>query len=236
LLVCVGVRYRSTCRDSITSPAIRDAITTALREGRAIQVTAPIDLARQKLLAACFWMPSVQTMVSRKSSITNAFVNAVIPSIPPTLEEIEQALAILQIDPSDMRCAYCGDTASEWDHLRPLVLNRRPTGFISEIANLVPSCGKCNQSKGNKPWRDWMLSGAKLSPTGRKLATVERIGRLEAYEKWRVPTKIDFESILGNEAWEKYWALCEKVNDDLRQHQQVADAMRVRIVDALKSL
>src|SRR5262249_3917800 len=125
------------------------------------------------------------------------------PSIPPTIEEIEQALAILQIDASDMRCAYCGDTATEWDHLRPLVLQRRPTGFISEIANLVPSCGKCNQSKGNKPWRAWMLSKAKLSPTGRNLATVaERIARLEAYEKWRVPTKIDFESILGKDAWE----------------------------------
>ena len=46
------------------------------------------------------------------------------------------------------------------------------TGFITEIANLVPACGKCNQSKGNKPWRDWMLSGAKLSPTGRAVANV----------------------------------------------------------------
>jgi len=183
-------------------------------------VNGPIEDARQKLLAACFWMPSVQTMVSRKSSITNAFVSAVIPSIPPSLEKIEQALAILQIDPSDMRC----------------VMQRRPTGFISEIANLVPSCGKCNQSKGNKPWRDWMLSSAKLSPTGRQIANVaDRVARLEAFEKWRVPTKIDFESILGKEAWESYWALCEKVNNDLRQHQQVADSMRVRIVDTLKS-
>ncbi len=199
-------------------------------------MNGPIEDARQKLLAACFWMPSVQTMVSRKSSITNAFVSAVIPSIPPSLEKIEQALAILQIDPSDMRCAYCGDAASEWDHLRPLVMQRRPTGFISEIANLVPSCGKCNQSKGNKPWRDWMLSSAKLSPTGRQIANVaDRVARLEAFEKWRVPTKIDFESILGKEAWESYWALCEKVNNDLRQHQQVADSMRVRIVDTLKS-
>ena len=93
-------------------------------------------------------MPSVQTMVSRKSSITNAFVNTIIPTIPPTNDEIAKSLTILGMEPDDVRCAYCGDKATEWDHLRPLVAKRRPTGFISEIANLVPACGKCNQSKG----------------------------------------------------------------------------------------
>src|SRR4051812_20391359 len=99
------------------------------------------DEMRRKLLQDAFQMPSVQTMVSRKSSITNAFVNAVIPVVKPTHDEIEQAFQILGIDPNNPRCAYCGDRASEWDHLRPLVQNRRPTGYISEIANLVPSCG-----------------------------------------------------------------------------------------------
>ena len=42
------------------------------------------------------------------------------------------------------------------DHLRPLVKDKEPTGYISEIHNLVPSCGKCNQSKGNKEWKAWM--------------------------------------------------------------------------------
>jgi endonuclease I len=44
------------------------------------------------------------------------------------------------------------------------VLKKKPTGYISEIHNLVPACGKCNQSKGNKEWRQWMLSDATLSP------------------------------------------------------------------------
>src|SRR3990172_9956740 len=111
-------------------------------------------------------MPAVPTMVSRKSTITNAFVSAIIPLIPPSHDEIDEALRILGMEPLNVRCAYCGDKATEWDHLRPLVLKRRPTGFVSEIANLVPSCGKCNQSKGNTPWRDWMLGKATLSPTG----------------------------------------------------------------------
>lgn len=197
-------------------------------------MTTASDGSRRKLLAVAFQMPSAQTMVSRKSSITNAFVNAVIPAVPPTHDEVEEVLKTLGMEPSDVRCAYCGDKATEWDHLRPLVVKRRPTGFITEIANLVPACGKCNQSKGNKPWRDWMLSRAKLSPTGRGVANVaDRVARLEAYERWRSPIKVDFESIVGRETWEHYWSLCEAVIDELRRNQQVADSIRARIVEAV---
>ena len=197
-------------------------------------MTTTDDKARRKLLAAAYQMPSVQTMVSRKSSITNAFVNALIPAVPPSLEEIEQALQILHIDPADVRCAYCGDRASEWDHLRPLVIERRPSCYISEIANLVPCCGKCNQSKGNKPWRDWMMSQAKLSPTGRKTPDVSvRFALLEAYEHWRPATKIDLPSLVGQEAWEHYWSLCEGVNAEMRECQNIADKLRAQIAERL---
>ncbi len=179
-------------------------------------------------------MPAVQTMTSRKSSITNAFVNAVIPAIPPSLDEVEEALSILGMDPSDVRCAYCGDKASEWDHLRPLVLNRRPTGFVSEIANLVPSCGKCNQSKGNAPWRKWILGKAKWSPTGRGIQGVrERIARLEAYEQWRLPVRVDLPSVIGREEAEAYWSLCDGMVAELRKCQGVADSIRARILSEL---
>ena len=190
---------------------------------------------RCKTLTAAFKMPAVQTMVSRKSSVTNAFVSSLIPVVRPTLGEIEESLAILGMEPSDIRCAYCGDKSSEWDHLRPLVLNRRPTGFISEIANLVPACGKCNQSKRNQPWRDWMLNKtAKHSPTGRGLADVaDRIARLEAYERWRLPTTVDFESIVSREEWEHYWSLCEALVGEMRRCQEVADSIRARVNKSL---
>ena len=173
-------------------------------------------------------------MVSRKSSITNAFVNAVIPTIPPTTDEIDEALTILGMDPSNVRCAYCGERATEWDHLRPLVAKRRPTGFISEIGNLVPACGKCNQSKGGSDWRKWMVGKARLSPTGRGLPNIaERIANLERYERWRPATKIDLESIVGPDRWEHYWSLCEAVIDELRQCQEHADSLRATIVKRL---
>jgi hypothetical protein len=187
------------------------------------------------MMAAAFQMPSVQTMVSRKSSITNAFVNAILPTIPPTNDEIAQSLTILGMEPDDVRCAYCGDKATEWDHLRPLVAKRRPTGFISEIANLVPACGKCNQSKGGSDWRKWMLSTtARRSPTGRGIHDIaERIANLERYAQWRQPTKIDFESIIGRDQWEHYWSLCEAVIEELRKCHEYAVDLRDKILKQL---
>lgn len=175
-------------------------------------------------------------MVSRKSSITNAFVNAVIPVVVPDVTEIEEALRLLEMSPEDVRCAYCGDRFTEWDHLRPLVIQRRPTGYISEIANLVPACGKCNQSKGNKPWRSWMCSKAKWSPTTRGIADLDdRIARLERYERWKTPTKVDFVQLIGSDEWEQYWSLCEGVVSELKRSQEIADALRNRICKALTS-
>jgi hypothetical protein len=200
-------------------------------------MTPPDNTLRRKLLLVAFQMPAVATMVSRKSSITNAFVNTLIPQIYPTPEEIEQALTILGMDIADVRCAYCGDKMTEWDHLRALVVKQRPTGYISEIANLVPACGKCNQSKGNSAWRDWMMSTtARHSPTARgKPDVAERIGRLEAYECWRPPRRIDdFEAIVGKEEWAAYWRAWEKINADMRECQKVADELRTKIEKALQ--
>ena len=136
-------------------------------------------------------------ITGRSSSITNAFINSIIPLFLPSAEEVKQTLEILEMTPSTFQCAYCGSVASEWDHLRPLIKDKKPTGYIYEIQNLVPSCGKCNQSKGNKEWKPWMLSTAKLSPTTRGIKDIpERLVRLEVYENSKAPIKMDFTVIV----------------------------------------
>ena len=190
-------------------------------------MTPNSNAVEQQAFLRAFRMPSAATPVSRKSSITNAFVGALLPAIEPTWQEIAEALRILQLDPHELHCVYCGSRSTEWDHLRPLVLDRRPTGFVSEIANLVPSCNKCNQSKGNKDWRTWMLSKAKWSPTGRGHTDVdERIQRLEEFMKWRIPIRIDFEEIIGESAWQEYWDSCEQVIERMAICQQEADRIK----------
>jgi 5-methylcytosine-specific restriction endonuclease McrA len=234
LQVCQGMRSRSGFHDLETSKEFFGWQTLQTRR-RGETMKTPSRKTNKAIRLAGFQMPSVQTMVSRKSSITNAFVCSLVPVLPPSPQEIVEALSILGMKSDDVRCAYCGDKSSEWDHLRPLVLNLRPTGYISEIANLVPACGKCNQSKGNSSWREWMKNiRAKHSPTRREIADVEtRMARLELYEQWRPPTKIDFQSIVGGEDWNEYWSLYDRLNEQMRQCQIVAESLRQRIVNSL---
>lgn len=195
---------------------------------------AAIDETRAKLLRSVFAMPSPPTMVSRKSTITNAFVCALIPVVEPTVEEIQEALSILGMTPDDVRCAYCGDKFTEWDHLRPLVKNRRPTGYISEIANLVPSCPKCNQSKGNSNWLVWIQStAAKWSPGSRNTPNLQqRIQRLQAYEAWRPVQPLDFAQIVGPAAWNAYWQHLQSVDTLLATCQTEATKLAAQIAHA----
>jgi len=178
-------------------------------------------------------MPKPMKITGRSSSITNAFINSIIPVIPPTEEQVKEALSVLGMTLDNFSCAYCGNTVTEWDHLRPLVVDKKPTGYISEIHNLVPSCGKCNQSKGNKPWRQWMFSDAKLSPKSKSVRDIEeRASRLDAYENWRTPTKLDFASIVGKEIWEKHQNNLERVQVLMRESQELAEKIKLTIGEA----
>lgn len=170
-----------------------------------------------------FDLPSRGRVDGRTSSITAAFFQAITPVIPPSDKEVEEALGVLGMASGRCVCAYCGDPRTEWDHFRPIVKGRQPTGFITEIANLVPACGKCNQSKGNKNWKEWILSTAARSPKQRRISDLAaRVTKLEAYESWRKPVCIDYATIVGPERWSQYRVLLDTAVAHLSEAQKVA--------------
>jgi hypothetical protein len=177
-----------------------------------------------------FRMPTAVTITGRSSSLTAAFVSAIIPTIYPSHDEVLEALAVLGMANDDVRCSYCGDAYTEWDHLRPLVVDQKPTGYISELPNLVPSCGKCNQSKGKNPWREWMRGKAPRCPGVRGISDLEeRIARLEAYERWRQPQRLDFQAMVGDELWNEHWQHWRDTLDQLRKSQTCAERLKAGI-------
>lgn len=79
-----------------------------------------------------------------------------------------------------------------------------------------------------------MLGKANRSPAGRGLDNVqELVARIEAYEQWKSPTKIDFELVLGKEAYAKYWSMWDKINAELRECQVFADSLRAQVLKAI---
>src|SRR5690606_16272236 len=176
-----------------------------------------------------FAMPKAVRITGRSSSITNSFVNGIVPIIKPSEDEIDEALGILGMH-EEVVCSYCGDAATEWDHLRPLVENQRPTGYIHEINNLVPACGKCNQSKGNKHWRDWMFGPARLSPKSRGVSDLEnRAAILERYEQSTRPVRIDFLDVVGEELWAEHWNIHRALLAQMRHAERVVEQIRQRV-------
>jgi 5-methylcytosine-specific restriction endonuclease McrA len=166
-------------------------------------------------------------LTSRRSTLTGLFYTALTPYVEPTEVEVDEVLQILGMARGACVCAYCGDKKSEWDHFRAVVKDRKPTGYITEIANLVPSCGKCNQSRGNRDWREWMHGKARHSPTTRQVRDIEdRMKRLEAFEAWSKPVKIDYELLAGAERWIKHKKHLDDVLSLLEQAEDHAKELR----------
>ncbi|HTC92188.1 MAG TPA: HNH endonuclease [Terriglobales bacterium] len=185
-----------------------------------------------KELLACFKMPGGSVITGRTTSIKNVFVAAIIPIVRPSADEVRQVLEIFELEANDLRCSYCGDRATEWDHLRPLVKEGKPTGYPSSIRNLVPSCGKCNQSKGSSDWKEWMLGVARHSPSVRKIADVEqRIARLERFEVWASCVPLDVRSLVSSKLWDQYYAMQEEILSKMRDAQKLA----IEIAGEIKS-
>jgi len=182
-----------------------------------------------------FKLPSRGSISGRASSITAAFYQAITPVIVPSEIEVDEALDILGMSRGACRCAYCGDAHTEWDHFRPTVVGRLPTGYITEIANLVPACGKCNQSKGNKDWRIWMLGSAERAPARRGVPEVqEKVECLARFEAWRMPVRIDYVALLEHD-WGGYRARLDAAVGHLRDAESVAKMLRTRIEEELSN-
>lgn len=176
-----------------------------------------------------FKMPVPVKITGRTSTISNAFVSSIVPVIEPTPEEVIEALQTLEMTDDNIECIYCGSRYSEWDHLNPLVKDGEPTGYISEIANLVPACGKCNQSKGNKNWKTWMQSSAKLSPKTKGVQDLERrIRLLEQYERLHKVRYFNFSEISG-ELWEVHQNNKKLLFNLMRNSQDNAEKIKVKI-------
>lgn len=177
-----------------------------------------------------FNLPKPVTIMGRSSSITNSFVNGIIPIVVPTDKQIREALKVLGQDENDVRCVYCGDKKTEWDHLYPLIMNKKHSGYITEIANLVPACGKCNQSKGNSNWKEWMLGDAKKSPKTRGIVDLqERINTIEKYDNYFHKTIVNLEELAGEELWDKYNKSYNAIISEMESTQKILDEIKQKI-------
>lgn len=79
-----------------------------------------------------------------------------------------------------------------------------------------------------------MTSDAKRSPKSRGVADLtQRIQRLEKYEKWRVPQRVDFETLVGSELYSQHWANWQQLLALMDSAQQLAIRLKSAATTAL---
>ncbi len=115
------------------------------------------------------------TIMSRKSTFSNAFASALAPHDDYSFAALTEALSELdQGIHDDLTCVYCGKLAETWDHVFNRVVKGEFSGHGHRIRNLVPCCRNCNERKGQKPWDEYLN---KLDTADKD----ERFNRLSAF-------------------------------------------------------
>lgn len=184
-----------------------------------------------------FKMPARSTLKQRSSTINNAFAMSITPYIRPDNSELNDYYKKLKIE--ENQCAYClrKGIGSGRDHLKPLVHNGMPTGYITDIHNLVPCCSECNSSKGSKTFEEWYKSSkniVRLKNFGLSEKNIEEHYETILEFSSNISDPIDFEKILGKELWSEYKKRKEDLNRQLKENQEFCDMLCSKIKKSIK--
>jgi hypothetical protein len=138
--------------------------------------------------------PGKSNIKKRFSTITSEFARAKAP-YQEKLNQEALAIRLYQFSCLGPVCAYCGKEQTEWDHLYPMLYHGQWTGYFTEINNLIPACSKCNQSKGNSEWENWMRSPPKHFVPVQTDETKKRILIIRTVIETYPPNKIEVKDI-----------------------------------------
>lgn len=90
----------------------------------------------------------------------------------------EMARVLRFFDMAQPKCVFCGcPEVKRWDHLIAVTQNGEAV-----LGNMVPACARCDDSKRDLPFQEWMTCDAKGSPKSRGVDDIaERVERINAY-------------------------------------------------------
>jgi hypothetical protein len=132
--------------------------------------------------------------------------------------EMAEVLKFFQAPGSEPECAFCGSLdVQRWDHL--VAINQSGE---TRPGNMVLSCTRCDDSKRDRPYEEWMISDAAGSPKSRGIGDVaERIERIKTYiQHFRYEVRPLEERLSADER-----ETLAKIRSDLQNLRDRADAL-----------
>lgn len=161
------------------------------------------------------------TSIRRGSSLRIQFKDTI------TEADIENALKILGMTAKDIRCVYCGNKATTWDHFYGLVKDKEPRIRSSSIYNFVPCCHRCNFTRGTESWEEWIDAlKSRGAWWGIQKTENKRLARLRKYQnKSRRIKDLSPTKVFKKDTWNQYKNICERVIKLLKEADTVASKL-----------
>lgn len=171
-----------------------------------------------------------QKISGRRSTFSNAFASALASHDEYDRELVAQAINQLGQSPDDdLTCVYCDSQAATWDHLFKRVDAGEFSGYGHHIRNLVPCCRTCNESKGGKPWHEWIDKLSRPDAPARK-------SLIESYIAGGANQKVTLDEIqaLAGEEIARYRDIRQQVFALLAEADAIANQIRGKLAAARK--
>jgi hypothetical protein len=167
------------------------------------------------------------TVMGRKSTFSNAFASALAPHDNYKPDEVADAIKDLGQDPDgELHCVYCGTEAATWDHVFNRVIKGDFSGHGHRVRNLVPCCRTCNESKGQKPWRDFF-------ETRNPIDKEERVRRMEQFLGSAAAQPIGTEEMMqkAGEELERFREIRSQVFELMAEADLLATIIRQKVAN-----
>ncbi|MBM4406775.1 MAG: HNH endonuclease [Chloroflexi bacterium] len=172
------------------------------------------------------------SIAGRGSTISHAFASAIASVDKYDESAVDEAVRVLGQDPSrELVCVYCGDEAETWDHVFPLVRGTQYSGYGHVLGNLVPSCGKCNTSKRNKDWAEFVGGSERIKSPVEVQATLKR------YFMRFSPKQRDYKDTMTicSKELREYELLRREVLNLLKRADRLASEIRAKVENERRS-
>ena len=168
--------------------------------------------------------PANDKLTARNSTICRSMANTLLRRDACTVDDEEKWLSFFP----NNTCAYCGREATHLDHLYPLINGRKPTGYGTEPANLVPCCHKCNQLKGNTNWEEFIEDDTKCQHVNQPDSSNTKEQRIETLRKFQeeMPAHIDE---LSDETIAIWNDILDTFDNALREAKEKLEKMKSEI-------
>lgn len=148
--------YQKANRDKISArrKAAYKALTESELHARGERAAARYEATREQALArAKAWREAnphkrSASFARRRLRLSAATIQDI------TLDDMHQRFAVF-----GGRCAYCGGPREHIDHVKPIA-----KGGLHCLANLRPSCARCNQKKSAKASKNWLARLPRATP------------------------------------------------------------------------